>query len=116
MVRAPLLNFGKFVYPTLHVSLEWSNLSGVYARGSKRSYTGGKCETCRGYPDAVQKRRYPHAGTSPTKFHPENYWDGAAIVLGAIACAVYVLSGKVTGEVPHYIYVAYYGRSSPKYQ
>ena len=26
----------------------WSLLSGVYARGSKRSHTGGKCVTCRG--------------------------------------------------------------------
>ena len=26
----------------------WSLLSGVYARGSKRSRTGGKCVTCRG--------------------------------------------------------------------
>ena len=25
----------------------WSLLSGVYARGSKRSHTGGKCVTCR---------------------------------------------------------------------
>ena len=26
----------------------WSLLSGVYARGSKRSHTGGKCVTCHG--------------------------------------------------------------------
>ena len=26
----------------------WSLLSGVYARGSKRSHTGGKCITCLG--------------------------------------------------------------------
>ena len=26
----------------------WSLLSGVYARGSKRSHSGGKCVTCRG--------------------------------------------------------------------
>ena len=26
----------------------WSLLSGVYARGSKRSHTGGKCVTCSG--------------------------------------------------------------------
>ena len=27
----------------------WSLLAGVYARGSKRSHTGGKCVTCRGH-------------------------------------------------------------------
>ena len=26
----------------------WSILSGVYARGSKKSHTGGKCVTCTG--------------------------------------------------------------------
>ena len=66
--------------------------------------------------ESFQKRRYPDAGTSPTKFHSENYWVGAVIVLGAITCPVYVLSGKATLEVPHYIHVAYYGRSSPKHQ
>ena len=40
--------------PHLPVSFErdtksrWSLLSGVYARGSKRSHTGGKCVTCSG--------------------------------------------------------------------
>ena len=28
--------------------IRWSLLSGVYARGSKRSHTGGKCITCSG--------------------------------------------------------------------
>ena len=30
------------------VKSRWSLLSGVYARGSKRSHTEGKCVTCRG--------------------------------------------------------------------
>ena len=47
-------NLGKFIYPTLPVSFGrdtkrcWSLLSGVYARGSKRSHTVGKCVTYRG--------------------------------------------------------------------
>ena len=28
------------------IKSQWSLLSGVYARGSKRSHTGGKCVTC----------------------------------------------------------------------
>ena len=50
----PSLSFVKFVYPTLLVFFgsdtisRWSFLSGVYARGSKRSHTGGKCVTYRG--------------------------------------------------------------------
>ena len=50
----PLGNFGNFLYPTLPVPFgrytksRWSRLSGVYARGSERSHTGGKCVTCRG--------------------------------------------------------------------
>ena len=50
----PLRNLGKFVYPRLPVSFRcdtnscWSLLSGVYARGSKISHTGGKCVTCHG--------------------------------------------------------------------
>ena len=50
----PFQNLGKFVHPTLLVSFgrdtksRWSLLPGVYARGSKRSHTGGKCVTCRG--------------------------------------------------------------------
>ena len=50
----PLGNFGNFLYPTLPVSFgrdtkrRWSLLSGVYARGSKISHTGGKCVTCCG--------------------------------------------------------------------
>ena len=48
--------------------------------------------------ESFQKRRYPDAGTIPTKFHSENYWDGAAIVLGAITCPVYTLwKGDVRG-------------------
>ena len=51
---APLGNVGNFIYPTLPVSFGrdtktcWSLLSAVYARGSKRAHTGGKCVTCRG--------------------------------------------------------------------
>ena len=47
-----LRNFGNSVYPALPVSFgghtksRWSHLSGVCARGSKRSHTGGKCVTC----------------------------------------------------------------------
>ena len=50
----PFQNLGNFVHPTLPVSFgtdtksSWSLLPGVYARGSKRSHTGGKCVTCRG--------------------------------------------------------------------
>ena len=42
----PFQSFGNFVYPTLPVSFgrdsknRWSLLSGVYARGSKRSHVG----------------------------------------------------------------------------
>ena len=45
----PFRNLGTFVHLTLPVSFgrdtksRWSLLSGVYARGSKRSHTGGKC-------------------------------------------------------------------------
>ena len=52
--QGPLANFGNFCYPTLPVSFgrdtksRWSLLSGVYARGSKRSHTEGKCVTCCG--------------------------------------------------------------------
>ena len=48
----PLENCSYFLYPTLPVSFggdtksRRSLLSGVYARGSKRSHTGGKCVTC----------------------------------------------------------------------
>ena len=41
--------------------------------------------------ESFQKNRYPDAGTSPTIFHSENYWDGAAIVLGAITCPHYIM-------------------------
>ena len=47
-------NLGNFVHPHLSVSFGrdtkswWSLLSGVYARGSKRSHTGGKCVICSG--------------------------------------------------------------------
>ena len=55
VVGASLRNLGKFVSPTLPVSLEadtesrWSLLFGVYARGSKISHNGGKRITCRGF-------------------------------------------------------------------
>ena len=38
--------------------------------------------------ESFQERRYPDAGTSSKKFHSENYWNGAAIVLGAISCTL----------------------------
>ena len=43
----------QFHYPTYACLSEdtksrWYLLSGVYARGSKRSHTGGKCVTCSG--------------------------------------------------------------------
>jgi len=50
----PFQNLGNFVHLTLPVSFRrdtksrWSLLSGVYARESKRSHTGGKCVTCSG--------------------------------------------------------------------
>ena len=53
-VATLLRNFGNSVYPALPVSFGrdtescQSLLSGVYARGSKISHTGGKCVTCRG--------------------------------------------------------------------
>ena len=49
-----LRNFGNSIYPALTLYFggdtkgRRSLLSGVYARGSKRSHTGGKCVTCRG--------------------------------------------------------------------
>ena len=50
----PFRNLSNFVHLTLPVSFGrdtkswWSLLSGVYARGSKRPHTGGKCVTCCG--------------------------------------------------------------------
>ena len=50
----PFRNLDNFIHPPLSVSVgrdtksRWSLLSGVYARGSKRSHTGGKCVTCSG--------------------------------------------------------------------
>ena len=52
VVGEQLQNLGNFVYPTFPVSFGsdtiscWSLLSGVDARGSKISHTGGKCVTC----------------------------------------------------------------------
>ena len=46
VVGTSLRNLGKSVYPTLPVFFGWETISrrsGVYARGSKRSLTGGKC-------------------------------------------------------------------------
>ena len=51
-------NLGNFVHLILSESFErdtksrWSLLSGVYARGSKRSHTGGKYITCSGFIDS----------------------------------------------------------------
>ena len=53
ILLALLGNFGNSFYPTLPVSFgrdsksRWSLLSGLCARGSKISHTGGKCVTCR---------------------------------------------------------------------
>ena len=49
--------------------------------------------------ESFQERRYPDAVTSPTKFHSENYWNGAAIVLGAIymPCLCTLWKGDVRG-------------------
>ena len=55
---ASLRNFGNSVYPTLPVPFGrdtkrcMSLVSGVYARGSKTSHTGGECVTCRGLHDS----------------------------------------------------------------
>ena len=46
-----LRNFGKSVYPNLPMAIGGDtkiHLSGVFARGSKISHTGGICITCRG--------------------------------------------------------------------
>ena len=37
-----------FIHKPTYYKSRWSLLSGVYARGSKRSLTGGKSVTCRG--------------------------------------------------------------------
>ena len=65
----PLRNLGKFVYPTLPASFGrdslscWSLLSGVCARGSKRSHTGGKCVICLG----LHNSEINHSCVSPRK-------------------------------------------------
>ena len=54
----PFRNLSNFVHPVICLSFgrdtksRWSLLSGVYARGSKRSHTGGKCVTCSGLPNS----------------------------------------------------------------
>ena len=54
----PFRNLGNFFTPHLPVYFgrdtksRWSLLSGVYARGSKRSHTRGKCVTCNGFPNS----------------------------------------------------------------
>ena len=58
----PFLNLGDFFTPHLPVSFgrdtksRWSLLSGVYARGSKRSHTGGKCVTCSGLTNSREEQ------------------------------------------------------------
>ena len=51
----------QFLHPTFCLCLSeedtksrWSLLSGVYARGSKRSHTGGKCVTCSGLTNSTE--------------------------------------------------------------
>lgn len=57
-----LQNLRKFVYPILPVSFgwdtisRWSFLSGVYARGSKRSHTERICITCHGLPNSKRHK------------------------------------------------------------
>ena len=52
---AVVLKISEFCSPHICLSFgrdtksRWSLLSGVYARGSKRSHTGGKCVTCSGH-------------------------------------------------------------------
>ena len=56
-------NLGNFVHLTLPVSFgrdtksRWSLLSSVYARGSKRSHTGGKCVTCTGLTNSREEQQ-----------------------------------------------------------
>ena len=58
----PFRNLGNFYTPHLPVSFgsdtksRWSLLSGVYARGSKRSHTGGKCVTCSGLTNSREEQ------------------------------------------------------------
>ena len=53
-------SLGNFVHLTLPVCFgrdtksRWSLLSGVYARGSKISHTGGKCVTCSGLTNSIE--------------------------------------------------------------
>ena len=57
----PFRNLGNFFTPHLPVSFgkdtksRWSLLSGVYARESKRSHTGGKCVTCSGLTNSIEE-------------------------------------------------------------
>ena len=64
MVQSDLLvfrNLGNFVHATFILSFQrdtksrWSLLSGVYARGSERSHTGGKCVICSGLTNSREK-------------------------------------------------------------
>ena len=42
--------------------VEWELLSGVYARGSKRPHTGGKCVTCSGFTNSHWTLKRPAKG------------------------------------------------------
>ena len=56
----PFRNLGNFFHLTLPVSFgratksRWSLLFGVYARGSKKSHTGGKCVACNGLTNSTE--------------------------------------------------------------
>ena len=61
-ILPPFRNLGNFFTPHLPVSFgretksRWSLLSGVYARGSKKSHTGGKCVTCNGLTNSTEEQ------------------------------------------------------------
>ena len=46
--RTAVSKLRQFRSPHICTKSRWSLLSGVYASGSKRSQTGGKCVTCSG--------------------------------------------------------------------
>ena len=66
---ATVSKLSNFVHLTLPVSFgrdtksQWSLLSGVYARGSKRSHTGGKCVTCSGLTNSREGQLWKPSST-----------------------------------------------------
>ena len=65
----PFRNLGNFVHVSLPVSFgrdtksRWSLLSGVYAGGSKRSHTGGRCVTCSGLTNSREGQLWKPSST-----------------------------------------------------